>query len=268
MGQSPSDLPLPQDGMIRPDEADLATRRRTRADNLPEPSEDLREWEGGAERRMLKRPYPPNVITSPDGQGGEHWTSPHADASLWTLQLADAFGTRSQAVVTTFMRQLEALTAGKTWDESKGQWRINETQFSAVLAIVNGMRPRNEMEACLAAQMVAVHMMQMALSAHAMKYPQDVKTAAVAGKLARTFTGQIDAMQGLKGKRRTVKQTITVRKEAHQHVHYYDHRGAGEGEQQSHATDGSATVQLSTVSGEGEDGRVVPFTRRARKARV
>lgn len=268
MAQSPSDLPLPQDGMIRPEEADLATRRRTRADNLPEPSEDLREWEAGADRRMMKRPVPPNVITSPDGKGGEHWTSPHADPSLWTLQLADAFGTRSQAVMTTFMHQLEALTTGKFWDEQAQQWRVDETQFSAVLAIVNSLKPRNEMEACLAAQMVAVHMMQMALSAHALKNPHDKQTAAVAGKLARTFTGQIDAMQGLKGKRRTIKQTITVRKETHQHVHYYDHRGAGEDEQQSHAPDGSATAQLSTVSGEGEDGRVVPFSRRSRKARV
>jgi len=188
---------------------------------------------------------------------------------LWTLQLADAFGTRSQAVITTFMTQLEALTSGKTWDEQSKQWRVNETQFSAVLAIVNSLKPRNEMEACLAAQMVAVHMMQMALSAHALKYPQDVKTAAVGGKLARTFTGQIDAMQGLKGKRRSIKQTITVRKETQQHVHYHDHRGAGQSGRRPHATqEGLGAADRSALSGEDESGRVVPFAGRSREAGV
>jgi hypothetical protein len=268
MAQSPSDTLLPQDGVVRPAEMDLAARIERRADNLPEPPDELREWETAADRRMCNRPYPPNIILEPDGAGGTHWTAPHADGSLWILQLCDAFGTRSQAIVTTFLRQLQGLTNGRLWDEKAQDWRVDEIELSAMLAIINSLKPRNEMEACLAAQMVAVHLMQMKLSAHALKNPHDARTAAVAGKLARTFTGQIDAMQGLKGKRRTVKQTITVRKETHQHVHYHDHRGAGEGERQSHAPDGSATARISTVSGEDEDGRVVPFSRRSRKAGV
>jgi hypothetical protein len=263
-----SDTILPQDGLTRPHEMDIASRMQRRSDSRPEPPEELRKWEAAADRRMCNRPYPPNIMLEEDGSGGTHLTSPHADGSLWTLQLAEAFATRSQAVVTTFVRQLQSLGANRIWDEKAAAWRLDEVELSAMLAIINSLKPRNEMEACLAAQMVAVHLMQMKLSAHAIKYPQDVKTAAVAGKLARTFTGQIDAMQGLKGKRRTVKQTITVRKETHQHVHYHDHRGADESQQRPHATAGGSTAEIPAMPGKDEGGRVVPFAGRSRKARV
>jgi hypothetical protein len=254
--------------MTRPDEMDLAARRQRRVDTRPEPPEELREWESAADRRLGKRPYPPNIILAPDGAGGEHWTSPHADESLWVLQLCEAFGTRSQAIITTFMRQLQALASDKIWDKEAGEWLVDEVQLSAMLAIINSVKPRNEMEACLAAQMVAVHLMQMKLSAQVLQSPYDTRTAAVAGKLARTFTGQIEAMQGLKGKRRAVKQTIVVKKETHQHVHYHHDRGAGENGRQPQTTVGSSTAPRTPLPSEEESGRVVRLAGRARQAGV
>lgn len=50
--------------------------------------------------------------------------------------------------------------------------------------------------------------------------PED---AAIAGKLARTFVMQIDALSRLKGKRSSSKQTITVRQEKHGHHHQHVH---------------------------------------------
>ena len=54
------------------------------------------------------------------------------------------------------------------------------------------------------------------------------RDAALASKLARTFAMQCEAMQALKGKPRTAKQSIHVHKETHHHVHQHDAGGGAE----------------------------------------
>lgn len=88
-------------------------KRRRKARNRPEPAPELRKWETAAEGRMFKRPYPPNAMLEPAEFDEEHWSSPHSDIDLWVLQLADAFGTRSHAVLAMFMGQLEAAHAAQ-----------------------------------------------------------------------------------------------------------------------------------------------------------
>lgn len=223
-----------QDGRIDPAKLDVAAkpRRKQRKRNRPEPAAELRDWEKAAEERAFARPYPPGIMLEPAGFDKEHWTAPHNDDSLWSLQLADAFGTRSRAVFITFMRQLEELCSDNIWDDEAKQWRLDENQFSAALAIVNSIKPSNELEACLAAQMVAIHLLTMKVSARAIKYDYDTRTAATAAKLARAFAGQMETLQTIRGEKPTSHQTITVRKELHQHVHY--HRGEGENNGQPH----------------------------------
>ena len=67
----------------------------------------------------------------PAGYHEETPIAPHSDDSLWSLQLADAFGTRSSAVISTFISQLEALCGRDYRDEDAKQWRLDENQFSA-----------------------------------------------------------------------------------------------------------------------------------------
>jgi len=152
-----------QSGRIDPAKLDAAAmpKRKRRKRNRREPAPELRDWEKAAEARAHARPYPPGIMLEPAGFDQEHWTAPHNDPDLWTLQLAEAFGTRSMAVISTFMRQLEALCRPTDWDESARQWRLDEHEFSALLAIVNTAKPRNELEAAQVAQMVAVHLMTM-----------------------------------------------------------------------------------------------------------
>lgn len=223
-----------QSGRIDPATLDAVSkpRRKRRVRNRPQPAAELREWEAGAERRAFARPYPPGVMLEAAGMDEEHWTAPHSDSGLWSLQLADAFGTRSQAVIATFMGQLEALCGPSHWDEEARQWRLDENQFSAALALVNSIKPRNEMEAALAAQMVAIHLLTMKAAARALKYDGDTRTAATTAKLARAFTDQMEALRAQRRRGRTAKQSITVRKELHQHIHYY--RGEGENDGQPH----------------------------------
>ena len=105
--------------------------------------------------------------------------------------------------------------------------------------------PPYEMEAALAAQMVAIHLLTMKVTARAIKYDYDTRTAATAGKLARTFTLQMETLQKLRGRKRTARQSITVRKELHQHVHYY--RGEGESEEQPHEPHATIVDQCTAL---------------------
>ena len=93
----------------------------------------------------------------------------------------------------------------------------------AAVQVVRSVRPRNEAQACLAAQMVAVHLMQMKLSAQALNrgHPEP-RSCAIAGKLARTYAIQLETMAKLKGK--GTRQRITVRKTStHEHKHIHLH---------------------------------------------
>lgn len=254
-----------QDGLIDPAKLDAAAKpkRNRRKRNRPEPAAELRQWEEGAERRAYARPFPPGVMLEAAGKDKEHWTAPHNDSGLWTLQLADAFGTRSRAVVATFMGQLEALCAPNHWDENTKQWRLDENQFSAALAIVNSVKPRNEMEAALAAQMVAIHFLTMKASARALQYDGDTRTAATAAKLAKAFTGQLEALQSLRRRSRTARQSITVKKELHQHVHY--HRGEGESGGQPHERSATTVDQCPALPSPKPGGESLPLPSRKGK---
>lgn len=254
-----------QDGRIDPAKLDAAAKpkRKRRRRNRPEPAAELRIWETAAEKRAFARPYPPGVMFEPTGYDEETPTAPHSDDNLWALQLADAFGTRSSAVIATFMNQLEALCGRDYWDEDAKQWRLDENQFSAALAIVNSVKPRNEMEAALAAQMVAIHLLTMKVAARGLRYDGETQTAATAGRLARTFTLQMEALRSLRGRKRTARQSITVRKELHQHVHY--HRGEGESEGQPHEREANATDQRAALPSPDKGGDVVPMPRREGK---
>lgn len=254
-----------QDGRIDPAKLDAAAKpkRKRRKRDRPEPTAELREWEKGAEQRALARPYPPGIMLEAAGFDKERWTAPHADSDLWTLQLADAFGTRSRAVVATFLSQLEALCGQSHWDDEARQWRLDENQFSAALALVNSVKPRNELEAAQAAQLVAIHLLTMKVAARAIRYEYDTRTAATAAKLARTFTLQLEALQNLRGRRRTARQSITVRKELHQHVHY--HRGEGESGGQPHEPPATIIDECAALPSPQPGGQSLPLPSRQGK---
>lgn len=259
-----------KDGRLDPAKADVANRpkRRRRNRKLPDPPPELREWEKEAEKRLYARPIPPNIILEPAGFDEERWTAPHSDTELWTLQLADAFGTRSRAVIATFMRQLEALCRPDHWDDEAKQWRLDEHEYSAMLGIIASTKPRNELEAAQVAQIVAIHLLTMKVAARAIKYEYDTRTAAVAAKLARTFTLQVETFRSGRRRKPAARQTITVRKETHQHVHYHDNRGAIENERQPYGRAIAAADKRAALPSPDESGNVLPLSSRKGQAKV
>lgn len=263
MTRSADDEPsIRQDGLVDIRKLDVAemSRRRRRNRQRPDPSPELRKWEKAADARALARPRPPGIVLMPAGKDNEHWCAPHSDDALWYLQLADAFGTRSLAVVHTFLGQLQALCTDKHFDDQAKQWRMDENEFSAALALVGTIKPRNEMEAALAAQMVAIHLLTMKVTARAIRDDYDNRMAATAGKLARTFAMQMDTLRACRSRKQTARQSIKVRKELHQHVHYHDDRGARETRGQPHGRAARAAYQCAALPSPQPGGEPVPLS--------
>lgn len=247
---------------IDPRRVDAARpRKRRRKDRTrPEPPDALKAGRAAARAFVDTLPIGPGVLSEarPDYLD---LRSPHNDDALWTLQLVQAFGTRSTALIDTFLIQLSRLCPD-VWDEDSGAWKMDETEWNALLALVSDHQPENSLQAALAAQMAATHMMMMRLSAQALNRGSSIYhgDAALASKVARTFTMQCDAMQALKGKSRVARQSIHVTKEEHQHVHYHDNRGGGHSEPQSH---GPAPAEPSeTVWSDQPRGQSLPSASR------
>lgn len=270
---------MPRDGLMDPQQSDVAKPKRKRPRKLrgrADPPIDLIAYKTGAEKRVKARPTHPMIMLEPTGFDREAMVPLFNDERLHDLMLADAFGTRSYAVMSTFLQQLETLCCERWWDEEAQQWRLNEPTFNTILALVGSIKPKNEMEAAFAAQMAAVHMLSMKVSARAIRYEYDTKTVHAAGKLARTFVMQMQELRAMRGKTKSTRQNIKVSRETHHHQHIHVHREAGENDGQSHAPSepvcrNPAAITIDdrdALPGADEGGRVVPLPSRARPRAV
>lgn len=235
-------------------------KKRWRKDRKkPDPPENLVAAKDGARAFADSLPLQPGLIVEPRGNGWQV-QAPHNDEELWVLQLVEAFGTRSRALLSVFVEQLSKLCS-EDWDPDRQSWRVNESEWNAVLALVADWKPENSAQAALAAQMAATHLMTMRLSAQALGrgYTVNSHDAALTAKLARTFAAQCETMQTLQGKTKTAKQSIHVTKETSQHVHYHDHRGGGENGNQSHGRgeEARAPDECEAVWSNDESGDVL-----------
>lgn len=134
------------------------------------------------------------------------------DAKHWQALLFEAFGTRSISTATVFLRQLASFV-GNGWDDTDKQWRPKVEELNAAIGIVASTEPRNEAEAALAAQMVALHLTAMGLASNCARqaYP-DERTAATLARCAKVYASLQLALARLQGKiaPRQVNQTIQV----------------------------------------------------------
>jgi hypothetical protein len=134
----------------------------------------------------------------------------HADAVGWTTRALDTLGTSSGDFVCKEIDRLgTALNVGMKADQGA---------INAALAVLDGQRPRDEIEAQLLIQMVATHAYAMDLMGRS-KRSQLLDHLEAFGKLAnrllRTYAMQCDTLTAL---RRGGKQIVEV-----QHV-YRDRR--------------------------------------------
>jgi hypothetical protein len=126
----------------------------------------------------------------------------HPDLAFGTITLMNALGTTSTDFMDGLLKQI-------TNAASQGR-EPSESDINFALSVVNGIQPKDEIEAMLGAQMAAVHAATMVAArrlAHVENIPQQDSAAQMFNKLARTFTTQVEA---LKRYRSDGKQTVRV----------------------------------------------------------
>src|SRR5271169_7262651 len=104
--------------------------------------------------------------------------------------------------------------ATNTWAALSPSTEPDEAGTNFMLSIVKGIKPRDQIEAMLAAQMAAVHMASMTFArrlAHVDNIPQQDSAERAFNKLMRTFAAQVSALKEYRSKG---EQKMTV-----QHVH-------------------------------------------------
>jgi hypothetical protein len=174
------------------------------------------------------------------GKAGSVVYPAHSDDEGHDYRLADAFGTRSLQFVRSMLKGVGNATADHSLDYDFSPGSPNQLAFNAALAVIDGARPKDEIEAMLAAHMALANIALLDLFARTRgsiaghRYEGDgIKRLDVLGNLTnrfmRTYTLQVEA---LARKRRKGEQNIRVK-----HVHVYaggqavvgnvSHRGRG-----------------------------------------
>jgi hypothetical protein len=120
-------------------------------------------------------------------------------------QLKEAFGTDA-CFAKGMLSQL--VNAG-------GGDKIDQDKLNFMLSIVKGTKPRDQLEAMLAAQMAATHMATMTFArrlANVQNIPQQDSAERAFNKLARTFAVQIEALKRYRtgGEQKVTVQHVSV----------------------------------------------------------
>lgn len=175
-------------------------------------------------QKHRKRVWVPHVVPRPAQGPLADLSCPYReeDWELWAALLLECFGTRSFSVAQCFFRQLEALCPTVIY-EGESKLRRDEEMLLQALAIVAGIKPRNELEAAAAAQYAALHITAMKLGANVSSGTGYVDSRSVASfaALMKAASRHYAMIQNGRSPKRA-KQTFIVKKETH--VHHHDER--------------------------------------------
>lgn len=134
---------------------------------------------------------------------------PHSDAEGWEARLQDAFGTSGRAFATA---ELGRLFRAATMKDGK----LDNVRLDSLIAVIDGVRPANEIEAMLASQLAVTHSLALDFlirAKNADQIPQFDSAGRMAAKLLVAFAGHVELLTKLQ---RGGNQTVRV-----EHVHVY-----------------------------------------------
>lgn len=196
-------------------------------------------------------------------------TNAHADSAGWEAQLNNAFGTSSKDFV-----EASILSVARVIQKRDGV--VMPHEMDAILAVLDGAKPKDEIEAMLVTQMAITHVLAMRSArslAKSTEIPQQDSNGLALHRLTKTFTTQIDALAKI---RRGGEQRVIV-----EHVHVYPGGqaivgnvtttggGAGFGNiEQPHAADDARAIALagsSEVWRENAPGQPLPIAQGPRQ---
>src|SRR2546429_4858636 len=136
--------------------------------------------------RLAQTPAAPRLKVSDDSSGATEIAPDHPDPRMGLSLLAEALATTDVSFVVGLTSQLA--------DAGTRRGKVGERELNFSLAVVKGAKPKDQMEAMLAAQMAAVHMATMALAprlANVKNVAQQDSAERALSKLARTFAAQV-----------------------------------------------------------------------------
>jgi len=164
------------------------------------------------QRLRLERLSPAPTVKAKNEPAGQVKIEPdHSDSSLWQSKLQASMGT----VEWPFANKLLGDLLNAACQGSPAQPPTSE-ELNAVLAVMHSISPKDEVEAMLAAQMIATHTAAMTALRRlkgAENIPQQDSNGNLAVKLLRSYTAQLEALARYRGKG---QQKVIVE---HVHVH-------------------------------------------------
>jgi uncharacterized protein (DUF4415 family) len=172
----------------------------------------------------------------------------HSDGKGWRTRLEDALGTASPAFADAELVRLMTVFRDRAGI-------IDARAVNAALAVVDGLKPQNEIEAMLALQMAATHALAMKFTARLYSgavetIPQQDSAALTLSRLQRAFTTQMDALSNMRrgGRQRVLVEHVNVYPGGQAIVGDVTHTGRGvsnENGGQSHAADDKRAIAAS-----------------------
>ena len=128
----------------------------------------------------------------------------HPDKVVGYALLMEALGTADIDFVNGLLEQL-----------AKAVGQIDENRLNFMLAVVKGVKPNDQLEAMLAAQMAAIHMAMMTFAGQLPRVetlPQQDSAERALNKLARTYATQMEALKRYRtgGEQKVTVQHVSV----------------------------------------------------------
>ena len=213
--------PVQSSAQTKPAAASAVAKKEAPSPPLPSEAKAIAR---ASERMAARRARIAASVTSENGV--VQIASPHSDTVGFVRRLYDCLGTDSEAFANQALARLGAIM------RSKGSAHPTQTEINAALAAVDGMRPADEIEAMLAIQMVATHDVAMEMLTRAKQsefMPQLQECGALAVKLLRTYTAQVEALARLRrgGEQRVVVHHVHVNEGGQAIVGTVNHPGGG-----------------------------------------
>jgi hypothetical protein len=146
----------------------------------------------------------------------------------WGLSLlAEALATTDVSFVVGLISQLA--------DAGTRRRKVDERELNFMLSVMKGAKPKDQIEALLAAQMAAVHTATMTFArrlANVENIAQQDSAERAFNKLARTFAAQVEALKRYRtgGEQKVTVEHVTVNEGGQAIVGNVEHRGGGNGD--------------------------------------
>ncbi|HZL70400.1 MAG TPA: hypothetical protein VFC29_24065 [Candidatus Limnocylindrales bacterium] len=234
------------------------------------PSEQEKREIKIAQKRVVGRRRPARAKVQSKRYGSRSFSSPHTDIAGFRVRLADALGTASAEFVESSLHQL--IQAVSHCDMPEGG---SEMELNAALALIESIRPTNEVQAALGLQMAATHRLAMVMMGQLrrnMTRSNATVYGGLATKLLRAFAAQFEVLDRLRrGGQQTVRvEHVTVQAGGQAIVGHVETTGGGglKSEEQPHAIAHAPGVEMpspnperSTMPSASDAERPVPTAR-------